>query len=122
MIRHSAFLLAAVLCGCYDFELPPPVDVTTPFRPPAPFEVPFTGLVVPTPDFANAPFETNAQIALRSGEDDESSVVAVVPEGTPVVPVGTTGGECMCTRVTTPQGTGWVYNRDIAQRSFAKLE
>jgi hypothetical protein len=119
MIRYSALLLAALLCGCYDFELPPPVDVTTPFRPPAPFEVPFTGMVIGNPDFAHAPFETVAETVLRSGEEYETSVVADLPEGTPVVPVGTTGGECMCTRVTTPLGTGWISNREFAHRPFA---
>jgi len=119
MIRYSAFLLAALLGGCYYFELPPPVDVTTPFRPPAPYEVPYTGMVIGGPDFAQAPFETVTETELRSGEEYESSVVAVLPEGTPVVTVGTTGGECMCTRVATPLGVGWISNRYFQHRQFA---
>ena len=118
MIRTSAFVLAALLCGC-GTEPIPPIDVTTPFIPPAPVEVPFTGLMLPSPDFSQARFETNADIALRSGEDDESSVIAMLPEGTPVVLAGTTGSECMCVRVATPQGTGWVYNRYLSLREFA---
>lgn len=125
MIRPSAFLFAAVLAagawGC-TYEPLPPFDVTTPFIPPAPFEVPYTGYVVGNPDFAHAPFVTNAEVALRRTEEDESSVVAMVPEGTPVVPVGSTGGECMCWRVTTPQGTGWVYNRYLDLHAFASAE
>lgn len=121
MIRRSAFLSAVLLCACTPEALPP-IDVTTPFIPPAPFEVPFTGVMVPTPDFAAALFETNTEIALRSGEDYESSVVATLPEGTPVVPAGTTGGECMCTRVATPLGTGWLSNSSLQHRPFAALE
>ena len=121
MIRRSAFLSAVLLCACTPEALPP-FDVTSQFRPPAPFEVPFTGLMVPTPDFANATFETSTEVALRSGEDYESSVVTTLPEGTPVVPAGTTGGECMCTRVATPLGIGWLSNNSFQHRPFAALE
>ena len=122
MIRASAFLLAAVLCGCELHETVPPFDVTSQFERPAPFEVPFTGIMVPTPDFANAKFETTAEVALRASEEDESRVVAMVPEGTPVVLAGTTGGECNCVRIATPQGVGWVYSRSIDLRPYAHLE
>lgn len=118
MIKRSAFLLIAFLCGC-GTEPIPPIDVVTPFHPPAPFEVPFTGLMVPTPDFSAAKFVTRAEVALRSGEDDESSIVATLPEGTPVVFAGNSGGECMCSRVATPAGVGWLYDRYIELRPFA---
>jgi hypothetical protein len=122
MIRASAFLLAAVLCGCELHEQVPPFDVTTQFERPAPFEIPFTGIMVPTPDFASAKFETIAEVALRASEEDESRVVAVVPEHTPVVLAGTTGGECVCVRVATPQGVGWLYTRYIDVRPFVLAE
>jgi hypothetical protein len=121
MIRASAFLVAALLCGC-GTEPIPPLDVTSPFIRPAPFEVPFTGIMSSTPDFANAKFETLAEVSLRASEEDESHVIATVPEGTPVVLAGTTGGECVCLRVATPQGVGWVYSRYVGMRSFASLE
>ena len=121
MTRGSAFLLAAVLCGCVSEQVPP-IDVSTQFIQPAPFEVPFTGVMVPTPDFAHAKFETIAEVALRASQEDESRVIAVVPEGTPVVLAGTTGGECHCVRVATPQGVGWVYARMIDLRPFAEIE
>jgi hypothetical protein len=121
MIRASAFVVAAVLCGC-GTEPIPPFDVTSQFIPPAPFEVPFTGIMASTPDFANAKFETLAEVSLRASEEDESRIVATVPEHTPVVLAGTTGGECVCVRVATPQGVGWVYTRYIDMRSFASLE
>jgi hypothetical protein len=122
MTRGSAFLLAAILCGCELHEQVPPFEVAAQFTRPAPFELPYTGIMIPTPDFANAKFETISEVALRASEEDESRVVAVVPEGTPVVLAGTTGGECNCVRVATPQGVGWVYARSIDLRPFAELE
>jgi hypothetical protein len=121
MIRGSAFLLAAVLCGCVSEQVPP-FDVTSQFQQPAPFEIPFTGIMVPTPDFAHAKFETIAEVALRSSEEDESRVIAHLPEHTPVVLAGTTGGHCGCLRVATPLGTGWLYENYVEIRPFAEIE
>ena len=121
MTRGSAFLLAAVLCGCVSEQVPP-FAVASQFERPAPFEIPFTGVMVPTPDFANAKFETIAEVALRASEEDESRVVATLPEGTPVVLAGTTGGECNCVRVATPQGVGWLYSNYIDRRPFVEAE
>ena len=64
-----------------------------------------------------AKFQTVAEVALRSGQDDDSGVVAMLPKGTPVVPVGWVGSECVCWKVDTPQGTGWLYTRYIDLRA-----
>ena len=119
MIRASAFLLAVLLCGCETGEPLPPFDVTSAFHPPAPFAIPGTGLMVGTPDFANAHFATIAEIGLRLGQDEESEVIATVPEGTPVVLAGVTGSECLCEKIATPLGVGWVNTRFVGMRSFA---
>jgi|SRR5215469_8781954 len=76
-------------------------------------DIPYTDLVIPEPDFAAARFVTTAEVNLRSGLEDETSVVAVLPEGTPVVPVGI-GSECKCWKVTSPAGVGWLYTSYIA--------
>ena len=78
-------------------------------------DIPYTDLVIPAPDFSTAPFVTTAEVNLRSGLEDETEVVAVLPEGTPVVPVGI-GSECVCWKVASPQGVGWLYTRYIAGR------
>lgn len=122
MIRRSAFLLVAALCGCEFHSTMPPFEVTSQFTRPAPFEIPYTGIMVPAPDFANAKFETIAEVALRSSQEDESRVVAMLPEHTPVVLAGTTGGECTCVRVATPEGVGWLYSQSIDLRPFAPIE
>jgi len=71
----------------------------------------FTSLVL----FPHSHFVTVADIDLRSGQEDESSVVAHLAKGTVVTPVGQTGSECnSCWRVETPQGIGWVYTRYLA--------
>jgi hypothetical protein len=54
-------------------------------------------------------FTTNQQVALRSSQADDSAVVAVLPKGTPVSLDGRVGSECVCWKVDTPEGTGWVY-------------
>jgi hypothetical protein len=47
---------------------------------------------------------------LRSGQDDDSSIVARIPKGTIVTPIGQTGSHCnACAKVDTPQGVGWLY-------------
>lgn len=62
-------------------------------------------------------FVTTADVDLRSGQEDDSSVVARLPEGTPVVPAGQVGSHCnSCWKVSTPQGTGWVYTRYLTTR------
>jgi uncharacterized protein YraI len=65
--------------------------------------------------FPHAQFVTITDVALRSGQDDESSIVAHVPKGTTVVPMGPVGSETHATwRVNTPEGIGWVYTRYLA--------
>jgi uncharacterized protein YraI len=75
------------------------------------------GCAIMQPDMTTAKFQTVAEVALRSGQDDESSVVAMLPKGTPVAPVGWVGAECVCWKVDTPQGTGWLYQRYIDLRA-----
>jgi hypothetical protein len=71
----------------------------------------FTALVF----FPHSQFVTIADVNLRSGQDDESSVVARLPKGTIVSPIGQSGSECNeCWRVSTPQGIGWVYTYFLA--------
>jgi hypothetical protein len=74
------------------------------------------GCAIMQSDMTTAKFQTVAEVALRSGQDDEASVVAMLPKGTPVVPVGWVGAECMCWKVDTPQGTGWLYTRYLDLR------
>jgi uncharacterized protein YraI len=65
--------------------------------------------------FPHSQFVTITDIDLRSGQDDESSIVAHVPKGTIVVPIGQMGSETDATwRVNTPEGIGWVYTRYLA--------
>jgi uncharacterized protein YraI len=65
--------------------------------------------------FPHSQFVTITDVALRSGQDDESSIVAHVPKGTIVVPIGQMGSEANATwRVNTPEGIGWVYTRYLA--------
>ncbi|MBV9863517.1 MAG: SH3 domain-containing protein [Alphaproteobacteria bacterium] len=62
-------------------------------------------------------FVTTADLDLRAGEEDDSAVVARLPRGTAVTPAGTVGGECMCWKVYSPEGTGWVYIRYLQPRA-----
>lgn len=65
----------------------------------------------------NAQFFTTTDVALRSGQDDESSIIAYLPRGTLVVPDGRVGSECAsCWKVVTPEGTGWVYTNYLEMR------
>ena len=65
--------------------------------------------------FPHSQFVTTADINLRSAEDDGSSIVARLPKGTAVTPIGQVGSECgACWRVDTPQGVGWVYTVQLA--------
>jgi len=65
--------------------------------------------------FPHAQFVTIADVDLRSGQDAETSVVAHLPKGTVVNPLGQSGSECnSCMRVDTPQGSGWLYTRYLA--------
>ncbi|HVH79534.1 MAG TPA: hypothetical protein VM782_09110, partial [Stellaceae bacterium] len=58
----------------------------------------FTSLAL----FPHAQFVTVADVDLRSGQDDESGVVARLPKGTVVTPIGQMGSECnSCWRVDT---------------------
>jgi hypothetical protein len=58
-------------------------------------------------------FVTTAEIALREDAEDESHVVAMLPKGTPVAPVGV-NSECNCWQVEALGHTGYVYNRYLA--------
>ncbi|HZT89798.1 MAG TPA: hypothetical protein VFA12_17650 [Stellaceae bacterium] len=58
-------------------------------------------------------FATNQQVTLRRWQAEDSPVVAVLPRGTPVVPVGPVSADCMCWKVSTYAGTGWLYLRYI---------
>lgn len=63
----------------------------------------------------NPQFVTVADVEMRSGQEDEDSVVAIIPEGTVVVPVNEVAKETMMEwKVSAPQGTGWIYTRYIA--------
>jgi hypothetical protein len=63
---------------------------------------------------ASAPdFATIQEVPLRLLQADESPVVAVLPRGTPVVPVGPVSSTCPCWKVRTFAGTGWLYTRFI---------
>jgi hypothetical protein len=65
--------------------------------------------------FPHSQFVTIADVDLRSGQDDESSIVAHLPKGTIVTPIGQVGSECpACWRVDTPQGIGWLYTGYLA--------
>jgi uncharacterized protein involved in propanediol utilization len=91
--RKSAAVIA--ICG---FLLAGCVDV-------------FTPLVL----FPHSQFVTVADVDLRSGQDDESSIVAHVPKGTIVTPIGQMGSEANAAwRINTPEGIGWVYTRYLA--------
>ncbi len=55
---------------------------------------------------------TRDAIALRAGQEDDATIVAWLPRGTEVVPVGAVGSHNNSTwKVETPMGTGWVFTR-----------
>jgi hypothetical protein len=58
-------------------------------------------------------FATNQQVALRERQAEDSPVIAVLPKGTPVVPIGPVSSDCACWKVGTYAGTGWLYTRFI---------
>lgn len=66
--------------------------------------------------FPHSQFVTTNDVDLRSGQDDESSIVAHLPKGTVVTPIGQVNSEATtaCWRVETPQGVGWVYTAYLA--------
>lgn len=71
----------------------------------------FTPLVL----FPHSQFVTIADVDLRSGQEDDSSVVAHLAKGTVVTPIGQMGSHCSsCWRVDTPQGIGWLYTTYLA--------
>jgi hypothetical protein len=73
-------------------------------------------LLVGCADYARSEFTTNADVALRLTQADDSTITARVPRGTPVERLGWVGGECTCWLVTTPYGAGWVYTRYLDLR------
>lgn len=56
-------------------------------------------------------FTTNQEVALHLTQSAESPVTARVPRGTLAEPLGWVGDQCECWLVTTPNGTGWIFNR-----------
>ena len=58
-------------------------------------------------------FVTTDEIALRDGAEDESPVIAILPKGTPVAPVGV-NSECNCWEVDALGHTGYVYTRYLS--------
>ena len=70
--------------------------------------------------FPHSSFITVVDADLRSGQDDESTVIAHIPKGTTVVPMGQMGSHCNnCWLVNTPEGIGWMFTRYLAQPPFA---
>ena len=55
-------------------------------------------------------FVTTDEIALREDAEDESHVIAMLPRGTPVAPIGV-NSECNCWQVEALGHTGYVYTR-----------
>ncbi len=58
-------------------------------------------------------FVTTDEVALREDAEDESHVIAMLPRGTPVAPVGV-NSECNCWQVEALGHTGYLYTRYIA--------
>jgi hypothetical protein len=58
-------------------------------------------------------FVTNQEVPLRRLEAADSAVIAVLPKGTPVVPIGPVGSNCVCWKVATYAGAGWLYTRFV---------
>lgn len=108
-MRHYSLVAVLLLSGCLGM-------------PNSSFDIPFTGIVVPQSDFATAGWVTTAEVTLRAGQDDEARPVALLPRGTPLVPIGIVGAECDCWKVDSPAGSGWLYTRYIASRSSEALE
>ena len=55
---------------------------------------------------------TRDDVALRSGQEDGAPIIARLPKGTEVVPVGVVSSHSNSTwKVDTPMGTGWVFTR-----------
>ena len=65
-------------------------------------------------------FETTEEIALREGPEDEDPVVAHLPAGTRVAPVGV-NSECNCWEVEAHGHTGYVYTRHLRGPLFAEM-
>jgi hypothetical protein len=64
-----------------------------------------------------AQYFTNQDVALLSGQGEDSSVVAWLPRGTPLIPAGQVNSHGMPNwKVETPMGTGWVFTRFIDMR------
>jgi len=57
-------------------------------------------------------FVTTDEVALRESAEDESPVIAMLPKGTPVAPVGV-NSECNCCQVDALGHTGYLYTRYI---------
>lgn len=66
-------------------------------------------------DYAAAPFRTKCKAELRTGRIAESRTLAVLPEGTPVVPIDSPPRRAEWRHVETPAGTGWIRGETIAR-------
>jgi SH3-like domain-containing protein len=62
-------------------------------------------------------FVTTDEVALRDGPEDEDPIIAMLPAGTPVAPVGV-NSECVCWQVDALGHTGYVYNRYLTGPLF----
>jgi hypothetical protein len=58
-------------------------------------------------------FVTTEEIGLREEAEDEGHIVAMLPRGTPVAPIGV-NSECNCWKVEALGHEGYVYNRYLA--------
>jgi hypothetical protein len=58
-------------------------------------------------------FVTTDEIGLREEAEDEGHIVAVLPRGTPVAPIGV-NSECNCWQVEALGHTGYVYTRFLS--------
>jgi hypothetical protein len=71
----------------------------------------FTALVW----FPHSSFVTITDVDLLDGQEHDSGVIARLPKGTVVNPIGQSGSHCnSCMRVATPEGVGWLYTRYMA--------
>ena len=60
--------------------------------------------------YTQADFVTNQPVDLHLSQENNATVTAHVPRGTPVQRLWV-GSECECWLVTTPYGAGFVYTR-----------
>lgn len=86
------------------------------------FQIPFAGIVIPQFTDTGTRYVTTDEVTLRSDQEDESKPVAVLPRGTPIVPIGIVGAECDCWKVSSSAGSGWLYTRYITSENTEPTE